>query len=51
MALLLKLGVIWLSIDIIVVATIWYAATAIQPRFPHWWKRFVADDKVNWWDA
>ncbi len=42
---LLKFIVIWLSFDIIVLATVWYAVATIKPRFPGWWQRvIVADD-------
>ena len=39
----LYLLVIWLSFDIIVVATAWYAWAVIAPRYPNWWKRVVVD--------
>jgi hypothetical protein len=39
----LQLIVIWLSIDILVIATGWYAVTTIKPYFPNWWKRTIAD--------
>ena len=41
---LLKVVVIWLSIDILIIATGWYAATVIKPNFPNWWRRVVVDD-------
>jgi len=40
---LLKVGVIWLSIDIVTIATGWYAVTVIKPRWPAWWRRVVAN--------
>jgi hypothetical protein len=39
----LQLIVIWLSIDILVIATGWYAVTTIKTYFPNWWKRTIAD--------
>jgi len=39
----LQLIVIWLSIDILIIATGWYAVTTIKPYFPNWWKRTIAD--------
>ena len=43
MSWLLQLIVIWLSIDILIIATGWYAVTTIKPYFPIWWKRTIAD--------
>lgn len=43
MSWLLQLTIIWLSIDILVIATGWYAMTTIKPYFPDWWKRTIAD--------
>ena len=40
---LLQLIVIWLTIDILVITTGWYAVTTIKPYFPNWWKRTIAD--------
>ena len=42
---LLKLIVIWLSIDILIIATGWYLVTTIKPLCPEWWKREVVDDE------
>lgn len=41
---LLDFSVVWLSIDIIIMATGWYLATTIKPRYPNWWKRVIVDD-------
>ena len=35
--------VIWLSMDILIFATAWYASTVIPPRWPDWWRRVVVD--------
>lgn len=40
---LLEIITIWISLDIVLVATGWYAATTIKPIFPNWWKRVIAD--------
>jgi hypothetical protein len=40
---LLNFVVIWLSISLFVVATGWYAAKIIAPRYPNWCRRVVAD--------
>lgn len=42
---LLKLGVIYLSLDVVIIATAWYAATIIKERWPDWWQRVVVDDE------
>lgn len=39
---LLKIVVLWLSFDILVMATSWYAVVALKPLFPNWWSRIVA---------
>jgi hypothetical protein len=43
MSWLLQLIVIWLSLDILIIATGWYAVTTLKPYFPNWWKRTIAD--------
>jgi len=42
---LLKAAIIWLSIDVITLATYWYAAAEIRPRFPDWWRRVIVDEE------
>ena len=42
---LLSFSVIWLSIDIIVIATGWYLVSTIKPRCPEWWRRVVVDEE------
>ena len=42
---LLKFTVIWLSLDILIIATAWYAVNILKPRFPRWWKRVIVDDE------
>jgi len=41
---LLKAVVIWLCIDVVVIATGWYAAAAIRRQFPRWWRQTIVDD-------
>jgi len=41
---LLKFVVLWLSIDVVIIATAWYAATLIKPQWPNWWRRVVVDE-------
>ncbi len=40
----LKLGIIWLCLDAVIIATSWYLITAIGPRFPNWWRRVIVDE-------
>ncbi len=39
----LKFLVIWLSFDILTIATVWYAVKVIKPRCPNWWKQVIVD--------
>ena len=41
---LLEVGLIWLSLDVLIIATGWYLVKAIKPNFPHWWQRVIADE-------
>jgi hypothetical protein len=41
---LLNFLIIWVSIDIVVIATDWYAESVIRTQFPNWWKRVICDD-------
>ncbi|NIP25690.1 MAG: hypothetical protein GWO38_18195 [Phycisphaerae bacterium] len=41
-----KIAVIWIGIDILIVATIWYAVTVIKPYWPTWWRRIVIDERM-----
>ena len=41
---LLKFMAIWLSLDILIVATAWYGIATIKPLYPNWWRRVIADD-------
>jgi hypothetical protein len=38
----LKLVAVWFSIDILVIATSWYAVNTIKKYFPEWWERVIA---------
>lgn len=40
---LLKVIVIWLSVDVVLIATIWYVVVTVQQLWPDWWARVVAD--------
>jgi len=43
MDLLAKITTLWLALDAIILATVWYAASTIQPLFPRWWRAFVCE--------
>jgi hypothetical protein len=43
MDLTLKFGLIWLAINILLVATAWYGFTTLRRHFPDWWRRTIAD--------
>ena len=40
---LLKVTTIWLSIDIVSIATIWFAAVIVPHFWPDWWAQFIID--------
>jgi len=41
---LLKLLILWFSLDIIIIATIWYGVSTIKPLYPTWWQQVIVDD-------
>ena len=42
---ILGFGLLWISSGIVIVATGWYAAAVIEPRWPEWWRQhIIADD-------
>lgn len=43
-----KLILIWLSFDVVVIATGWYLTTTIRPYYPRWWRRVIADEWSDW---
>jgi hypothetical protein len=44
---LLRIIVVWLSIDIVIFATVWYAVVTIKPYYPNWWRQMVVDDRIE----
>ena len=46
---LLNFSIMWISVDIVIFATVWYLATTIKPRYPNWWKRIIADNDPNFY--
>ena len=47
---IVKLAVIWLSLDILIIATAWYASTVIRPYFSNWWRQVVIDNEPTFKD-
>ncbi|MBE7551285.1 MAG: hypothetical protein HS126_09460 [Anaerolineales bacterium] len=43
----LKLLVVWLSVDVVVIASGLYLIRVIKPRFPNWWRQAVADERPS----
>jgi len=40
----LQLIVLWISLDVVIISTGWYAIKTIKPYFPKWWERHIAVD-------
>jgi hypothetical protein len=40
---LIKVAVIWLSFDIVLLSTGWYASLIIKQFWPDWWQRLVVN--------
>jgi hypothetical protein len=41
---LIKVIVIWLSIDTLVIATAWYSITTLRHIKPNWWRQVVVEE-------
>lgn len=41
---LLNILIVWISIDIVVIATGWYILEVIMVQFPNWSRRVICDD-------
>ncbi len=41
---LLNFLIIWFSIDVVVIATGYYAANVLKPHFPDWWRAVICGD-------
>jgi hypothetical protein len=39
----LELIIIWLILDIFIIASVWVAVNIIKPRYPKLWKRMIVD--------
>ncbi len=44
MDLLLKIVMNWLLLDVLILATVWYMVSTIQPLVPTWWKVHICDE-------
>jgi len=44
---LFKFIIIWLSLDIVIIATGWYFVYTIRPVFPDWWRRVIVDETTE----
>ena len=40
----MNLIIIWLALDLIILATIWYGYNTLRIYFPRWWKRSICDE-------
>jgi hypothetical protein len=40
---LLKGAILWLSIDLVVVSTLWYLSLTIRQLWPDWWRKVIVD--------
>ena len=38
----LKFIIIWLNIDLVILATSWYAVYTLKRYFPRWWEKVIA---------
>lgn len=39
---LLKFVILWLSCDIVIIATCWFAVSTIKAHCPNWWENHIA---------
>ena len=40
---LLKGAILWLSIDLVVISTLWYLSLTISQLWPDWWRKVIVD--------
>jgi hypothetical protein len=40
---LLKIIIIWLCLDVVIIATGWFLTNTISSRYPDWWRRMIVD--------
>ena len=43
--LVIQFLVIWVAIDIVIIASGWYLVNVVKPRYPGWWRRMVVDEE------
>ncbi len=39
--------IIWLTLDALIIAGIWYGITVVKTRHPQWWKQVIVDDEPD----
>jgi hypothetical protein len=44
---LFKLGILWICLSVVIIATMWYLITVIKPHCPDWWRRVIADEEPH----
>ena len=44
MELLLKLVIIWVCVDVIIIASGWYLGSTVRQNFANWWRNVILDD-------
>ena len=45
--LIIKFAIIWMSIDLVILATTWYLWGTIRVYYPDWWYRVIVDGEPN----
>ena len=43
----LELIIIWLILDVFILAGAWLTINTIKPRYPEFWKRIIVDDEPD----
>lgn len=43
----LELIIIWLMLDVFIMAGVWVAINTIKPRYPEFWKRVIVDHEPD----
>ena len=40
---LLKVTILWLSVDLVIISTLWYLSATISQLWPDWWRNVIVD--------
>jgi hypothetical protein len=40
--------IIWLILDVLIMAGVWVAVNTIKPRYPELWKRVIVDNEPEY---